>query len=1113
MKQRIKEELNDLKYNYFFYYQIKPSENDPDAIAAIIKKKASDTNPKNPRLARELKNDAEEIMIHDALYDAKKDLYVPNKGGRKKELDRLKKLLLKKHIKRLDDESKQTKIVLFSLVEKTIDSPANQIAREKVFTSDELIKEIKKKGFWVLDQDEIDSLYPREDAFNFFDDIKQYLTILRCHDLYEYLEVKKESSDEEINLALTKKKSEWVRIPPSNRDKKNAYSKLNGKIPLVLQKKEQRELYDIFLSFENIWDQFSEQRQYNDDALRLDEFSSLVYDVAKKTSRSLMEAGRILFLGMRHYGLRLDLGLEGQQAIFDVEASLKKAEIDIADGKFEEAEKLLSKIALHDPENPRLYVLSLLSDYKCKKIEDLQNLSESLEKNLNFIHACESSDEKTKNLLLSINENLKREEEEIKVLNARLYASATNLRNVKRYQDAYLAFMKISGYRDADKQAEECKILQGKEELYQKGISLKRIRQYFDAISIFDQIKDYKDSLSQIIICRRQNNEMVYNDAQERKEQGKYKEAIELFEKIKTYKDASSQINFCSQQMRMETLYQKALSYKNSKQYSLAISTFEQIIDYKNSKDQISLLKGLAQKEKYNDACGKMSQKRYKEALILFKQVEMYFDSKKKMKECTEAIYDQAVSYVKNGKYSYAISLFSEIPSYKDSTEQIEECKKRREIQNKKILRQQKRKKGRKKRTFIIVGFFLLLVAALLILTLSLFLPSMRQSDIQKHLDDKEYDQAYSLIEKNGNFGDNQNLLAMYNAGIAFDNSDYETGIDSIYNIGGTIDISYDHDGGTASKKNEQIKKANPYVQNDAKKDGYVFNGWKIDSYSLSSKNHSASLNLKAFFVTQKDADLGIIPIIDNKDKTISYGLYPQSHVSDKNLISSLNELSTSTEDNGYFLFDGSYYVKKVVFPYESTYTYDDGEKIVKNITAWFKCEPIEWKILSSGNGEYSLVSSLLLDAFAYDPSLYCYKTSDIHSFLIYEFYNSAFYLNSLYIQKTLVDNSAATTSLQIAASYSNENTNDKAYLLSYQDYKNESYFASNLSRCAKTTDYARANGAYSGSANNYGHYWTRSTRDTVSQTIHTIGEDGKFYSTQVNKTGVSVRPAITIKI
>ncbi len=1113
MKQRIKEELNDLKYNYFFYYQIKPSLKDSEAIAAIIKKKASDTNPKNPRLARELKNDAEEIMVHDATYDAKKDIYVPNKGGRKKELDRLKKLLLKKHIKRLDDESKQTKIVLSSLVEKTIDSPANQIAKEKVFTSDELIKEIKKKGFWVLSQDEIDSLYPKEDAFNFFEDMEQYFTILRCHDLYEYLGVAKGVTDEEINLALTKRKNEWMRIPPSNRDKKNAYSKLNGKIPLILQKKEQRELYDIFLSFENIWEQFSEQRQYNDYTLRLDQFSSLASDVAKKTSRSLEEAGKILFIGMRHYGLHLDFGEEGKQVPFDVDSSLKKAEIDLADGKFEDAEKLLSKIVLHDPENPIVYLLSLLCDYRCKKIEELENLSCSLENNTNFIHACEYADEMTKNLLFSINAKLKKKEEEKNMVNARLYASAMNLKNVKRYQDAYVAFKKILGYRDSAKQAEECRILQGKEDLYQKGISLKRIRQYQDAISTFEQIKDYKDSLSQIIICRRQMSEMTYNDALNLKAQGKYEEAIALFEKIKTYKDSSSQINFCSEQMRLETIYQKALSYKNAKKYSMAISAFEQIIDYKNSKDQIALLRGSAQKEKYNDACMKMSQKRYKEAMDFFKEVEMYFDSKEKIKECTQSLYNQAISYKRNKNYNCAIPLFAEILSYKDSKDQKEECQRLHDIQVKKLLRQRKRKKGRKKRIIMIVSLLVLLAVALLILTFSLLLPSIRQSDIQNHLDNKEYEQAYTLIEKNRNFGDNQNLRAMYKAGISFDNSDYEAGIDSIYNIGGTIDISYDFDGGTAQKKDETIKRANPYIQNDATKNGYVFNGWKVDSYSLSSKNHSAYLNLKAFFVTEKDAALGIHPIVDKKNKTISYGLYPQSHVSDKTLISSLNALSKNTESNGYYLFEDSYYAKKVASPYDSSYTYSDGEKIVKNITNWFKCEPIQWEILSFENGEYTLLSNLLLVAEPYDSSSYHYRVSDIRSFLIYGFYNSSFSLNSSYIQTTSVDNSEKTTFLENFGQYSNENTSDKVYLLSYEDYMNASYFPDDESRCSKPTDYAKANGAYSNAGNDYGRYWTRSTRSTLLQTMHIIDEDGKFYRAGVSNTGYGVRPAITIKI
>lgn len=135
-------------------------------------------------------------------------------------------------------------------------------------------------------------------------------------------------------------------------------------------------------------------------------------------------------------------------------------------------------------------------------------------------------------------------------------------------------------------------------------------------------------------------------------------------------------------------------------------------------------------------------------------------------------------------------------------------------------------------------------LAIMLLLTFLLFIPNGRQNSIQDLINSGKYEEAMALINQNGSFGDTENLKAMCSAGECFDNLDYETGIDYIYNIGGTVDVTYDTDGGTASSNGVQIKKA--YINNDASKKGYDFNGWALNSYSLDAKNHKATLNLKA---------------------------------------------------------------------------------------------------------------------------------------------------------------------------------------------------------------------------------------------------------------------------
>lgn len=288
-------------------------------------------------------------------------------------------------------------------------------------------------------------------------------------------------------------------------------------------------------------------------------------------------------------------------------------------------------------------------------------------------------------------------------------------------------------------------------------------------------------------------------------------------------------------------------------------------------------------------------------------------------------------------------------------------------------------------------------------------------------------------------------------------------------------------------------------------------------------------------FNTEKP--LGAKPIISADGKTITYGLYPQLYVNDSTLISSLNSLTTQ-ETNGWYLYNGDYYAKVSATPYESGYVFDNGTPITSGATYWFKCEPIVWNVLSNSDGEYYVLSSVLLDAHCYykftltrtidGQTVYPnnYKYSDIRTWLNEDFYNSAFALGNEYIRTTTVDNSASTTNSE-SNTFACDNTEDKVFLPSYQDYMNSSYGFSTLTSqtdtiCCRTTDWARARGAYyytsSGSYQYNGVYGTRSPYSGDSDEAWGVGEFGYLSVVYVDNhyvdiAGVSVRPAITIKI
>lgn len=302
--------MEDVDYNYFHYYAIKPSETDPAKIDVIIKKKASDTNPKYPRLARDLKNDAEEILVKDSVFDERSQKYIPNSGGREKERQALKRLVLKNALNYLQNSSKSKKIVLYSLIQKITDSQENSIAGENIFTFDELLAEaeyLKKQGFQFIDEN-------KGDPFASFEGMDQYFVTLNIKDLYEYLGVSFDATDKEIQDALTKKKTEWAKLPTSDRNRKNAYSKLNGKIPLIIQKSDQRILYDYYIAFyDDIWSKLKAKRQYNDFDMEFDEFTNFVSLISSKAKLTSQEANKIMVLGLHHYSINLVGGNEDSE--------------------------------------------------------------------------------------------------------------------------------------------------------------------------------------------------------------------------------------------------------------------------------------------------------------------------------------------------------------------------------------------------------------------------------------------------------------------------------------------------------------------------------------------------------------------------------------------------------------------------------------------------------------------------------------------------------------------------------------------------------------------------------------------------------------------------------
>lgn len=311
------------------------------------------------------------------------------------------------------------------------------------------------------------------------------------------------------------------------------------------------------------------------------------------------------------------------------------------------------------------------------------------------------------------------------------------------------------------------------------------------------------------------------------------------------------------------------------------------------------------------------------------------------------------------------------------------------------------------------------------------------------------------------------------------------------------------------------------------------FKGWRDEKGELISNLNPYSFvmpsndyALTALFYTKEEfAEMyATVPTISDDEKTIKYGLYPQTIVNDSSLVLSLDSL-TKQEANGWYFYNGNYYAKAK--SYNSGCKFSNGDTIRFGEYYWFRCEPIEWKVLSNDNGEYFVVSDLILAyrCYYYDNSTSDrmvdgktvyennYEYSDIRAWLNGNFYGSAFALGNGSILTTTVDNSATSTGYS-SNEYACKDTDDKVFLLSYSEAQNSDYgFSSASNRIAYATDYAKCQGIYVRSSNNASSWWLRSPDCNYSHYARYVFDDGRINNGTVTIDDFGVRPAMRINL
>jgi hypothetical protein len=230
-------------------------------------------------------------------------------------------------------------------------------------------------------------------------------------------------------------------------------------------------------------------------------------------------------------------------------------------------------------------------------------------------------------------------------------------------------------------------------------------------------------------------------------------------------------------------------------------------------------------------------------------------------------------------------------------------------------------------------------------------------------------------------------------------------------------------------------------------------------------------------------------PTLSSDGKTITYGFYPQSVVTDDTLEGAL----TALNPNGWSAwvdYEGDTY------GYISNPELIDLEDGTKACRSYYKYEPIVWDVLKqNADGSYLVISQKILDWCQWsNGSADTYAESKLRTQLNESFYNKAFKKHS----NAIVANADG----------------DKVFALSNAEMGDTAYFAEDAARVSVTTPFVRARGLDYNETTFAGEYWTSTPQS--SMWIYFVGETGYLPNNQYqlqSTDGAGYRPAMNIKL
>lgn len=238
---------------------------------------------------------------------------------------------------------------------------------------------------------------------------------------------------------------------------------------------------------------------------------------------------------------------------------------------------------------------------------------------------------------------------------------------------------------------------------------------------------------------------------------------------------------------------------------------------------------------------------------------------------------------------------------------------------------------------------------------------------------------------------------------------------------------------------------------------GHIVEGGNITSNPSFDWNGMNILDERYIPSNNELKQWGMTPVLDAQNNQITYGLFPQTVVSDSSLISALDALDSSAiyKGTGYYYYKGNFYQNCLGDRCDSDSHFADGTTVQNGTKYWFTCEPISWIIMESSNSTYLVYSEKAL----HGGINWGYSNSDVYEqSQVREWLNGyGVHADVGFFQTALFGSDAYVRQMTFTLDDGSATLNDKVRLLTKSEASSSAYFANDTARKLVPTDWAAA--------------------------------------------------------